>query len=217
MYARLRSQVSAFSESGSSEGNLEKIFRLIHALGRCYVFIDEADQSLGKRDSASGDSGVSGRLYSMLAEEMGSSTNRGKVIWVLASSRPDLIEVDLKRSGRVDFKIPLFPTTNPREGFDLLSMLCEKRDLSITNSLFAQFSTVIPPLLTPGAAEALAVKIYRQARTTSSPLEDVLRSCLADYQNPVPAEIMNFQIEIAAQEASDLDFVPPAFRPKRRA
>ena len=31
---------------GSSEGNLEKIFRLIHALGRCYVFIDEADQSL---------------------------------------------------------------------------------------------------------------------------------------------------------------------------
>src|SRR5271166_5007825 len=36
---------------GSSEGNLEKIFRLIHALGRCYVFIDEADQSLGRRDA----------------------------------------------------------------------------------------------------------------------------------------------------------------------
>jgi SpoVK/Ycf46/Vps4 family AAA+-type ATPase len=30
---------------GSSEG----IFRLIHALGRCYVFIDEADQGLGHR------------------------------------------------------------------------------------------------------------------------------------------------------------------------
>jgi SpoVK/Ycf46/Vps4 family AAA+-type ATPase len=46
---------------GSSEGNLEKIFRLIHALGRCYVFIDEAEQALGRRDSASGDSGVGGR------------------------------------------------------------------------------------------------------------------------------------------------------------
>jgi hypothetical protein len=77
---------------GSSEGNLEKIFRLIHALGRCYVFIDEADQALGRRDAATGDSGVGGRIYSMLAEEMGSSSNRGKVIWVLASSRPDLIE-----------------------------------------------------------------------------------------------------------------------------
>ncbi len=30
---------------GSSEGNLEKIFRLIRGLGRCIVFIDEADQA----------------------------------------------------------------------------------------------------------------------------------------------------------------------------
>src|SRR5882672_10022455 len=116
---------------GSSEGNLEKIFRLIHALGRCYVFIDEADQALGRRDSASGDSGVGGRIYSMLAEEIGGSTNRGRVIWVLASSRPDLIEVDLKCPGRVDVKIPLFPTTTPREGFDLIRMLCGKRGLAI--------------------------------------------------------------------------------------
>ena len=36
---------------GSSEGNLEKIFRLVRALGRCMVFIDEADQTLGRRDS----------------------------------------------------------------------------------------------------------------------------------------------------------------------
>ena len=38
---------------GSTEGNLEKIFRLLQALGRCLVFIDEADQALGKRDSGS--------------------------------------------------------------------------------------------------------------------------------------------------------------------
>ena len=51
-------------------------------------FIDEADQALGRRDASSGDSGISGRIYSMLAEEMGNSSNRGSVIWVLASSRP---------------------------------------------------------------------------------------------------------------------------------
>ncbi len=39
---------------GSSEGNLEKIFRLIRALGRCIVFIDEADQTLGRRESGTG-------------------------------------------------------------------------------------------------------------------------------------------------------------------
>src|SRR6516225_7170266 len=151
---------------GSSEGNLEKIFRLIHALGRCYVFIDEADQALGRREANSGDSGVGGRIYSMLAEEMGSSTNRGKVIWVLASSRPDLIEVDLKRPGRVDLKIPLFPTTTPREGFDLLKMLCAKRGLTIPENSFASLEACIPSLLTPGAAEALVMKVYRQVRTS---------------------------------------------------
>ena len=199
---------------GSSEGNLEKIFRLIHALGRCYVFIDEADQALGRRDASTGDSGVGGRIYSMLAEEMGSSTNRGKVIWVLASSRPDLIEVDLKRPGRVDLKIPLFPTTTPREGFDLLRMLCAKRGLAVPEISFPSLESRIPLLLTPGAAEALVMKIYRQVRTSSSSLDDVLQDCLTEYQNPIAPEVMEFQIQIAANEASALEFVPQIFRRK---
>ena len=199
---------------GSSEGNLEKIFRLIHALGRCYVFIDEADQALGRRDSSSGDSGVGGRIYSMLAEEMGSSTNRGKVIWVLASSRPDLIEVDLKRPGRVDVKIPLFPTTTPREGFELIRVLCGKRGISVPESSFEALEARIPPLLTPGAAEALAVKIYRQVRTGACKPDEVLALCLSEYQSPVAPEVMAFQIQIAANEATDLEFVPLIFRRK---
>ena len=49
---------------GSTESNLEKIFRLLDALGRCIVFVDEADQALGRRNADSGDSGVSGpRLW----------------------------------------------------------------------------------------------------------------------------------------------------------
>ena len=64
------------------------------------------DPPLGRRESGPGDSGLSGRLYSMIAQEMSYTANRGKVIWVLASSRPDLIEVDLKRPGRIDLKVP---------------------------------------------------------------------------------------------------------------
>jgi hypothetical protein len=202
---------------GSSEGNLEKIFRLIHALGRCYVFIDEADQALGRREASSGDSGVSGRIYSMLAEEMGSSMSRGRVIWVLASSRPDLIEVDLKRPGRVDLKIPLFPTTTPQEGFDLLRVLCARRGLAVDENSFDSLESCIPPLLTPGAAEAVVMKIYREVRTTPAPLNDVLRQCLTEYQNPIQPAVMAFQIQIAAEEASVLEFVPPIFRRRSSA
>jgi len=198
---------------GSSEGNLEKIFRLLHALGRCVVFIDEADQALGRRDSGSGDSGVSGRLYSMMAEEMGDTRNRGKILWILASSRPDLIEVDLKRPGRVDVKIPIFPSTDPVESFGLLRALCARQGLGIDPGSFEEIKDRMPPLLTPGAAESLAVKIYRRVKTRAgmTPLA-ALRECLEDYQSPVPRETMEFQIRLAVAEASDLDFVPEPFR-----
>ncbi|MCX7046482.1 MAG: ATP-binding protein, partial [Candidatus Sumerlaeota bacterium] len=181
---------------GSSEGNLEKIFRLLHALGRCFVFVDEADQSLGKRDSGGEDSGVSGRLYSMMAEEMSNTRNRGKIIWILASSRPDLIEVDLKRPGRVDVKIPIFPTSTAAEGFALIRALCKRRGVVIAESDLASVEKMIPNWLTPGAAEALAVKVYRVSRTQSKTPLDALRECLEDYQAPVSLQVMKAQIQL---------------------
>ena len=198
---------------GSTEGNLEKIFRLLQALGRCYVFIDEADQAIGRRESASGDSGISGRIYSMLAEEMGSSGNRGKLIWILASSRPDLIEVDLKRPGRIDVKIPLFPTINRRESFELIRVLCTRHQLTLGEDDYKTVADSLPVLLTPGSAETLAVKIYRIVRTENKSPAEALRALVTDYQNPVPLDALQFQIELAVKEASDLEFVPNIFRP----
>lgn len=195
---------------GSSEGNLEKIFRLIRALGRCIVFVDEADQTLGRRDSGSGDSGLSGRIYSMIAQEMADSDNRGRLMWILASSRPDLIEVDLKRPGRVDVKIPLLPTGTVAESAALLNALLKRFD--IAPGADAMKDLPLPLLLTPGAAEALAVKVYRLVRT--GPMEPLaaLAQSLDGYQPPVPADTMEFQMRIAIREATDMAFVPEPLR-----
>jgi hypothetical protein len=197
---------------GSSEGNLEKIFRLVRALGRCMVFIDEADQTLGRRDSGGGDSGLSGRLYSMIAQEMSNTANRGRVAWILASSRPDLIEVDLKRPGRVDVKVPLLPTSTPAESAQLVAALAKRYGLALGADELARIEARLPTLLTPGAAEALVVKAYRQARTQNAAPAAALEACLEGYQNPVPADVLDFQMRIAVREATDLSFVPPAFR-----
>jgi hypothetical protein len=197
---------------GSSEGNLEKIFRLVRALGRCMVFIDEADQTLGRRESGGGDSGLSGRLYSMIAQEMADTANRGRVLWILASSRPDLIEVDLKRPGRVDVKVPLLPTATPAESGLLIGALAKRYGLEIAAADLQRLEPKMPTLLTPGAAEALVVKAYRHARTQNASPAAALEACLTDYQNPVPADVLEFQMRIAIREATDLAFVPPAFR-----
>ncbi|MBB1518677.1 AAA family ATPase [Aquipseudomonas guryensis] len=195
---------------GSSEGNLEKIFRLIRGLGRCIVFIDEADQTLGKRDGGSGDSGLSGRIYSMIAQEMGDADNRGKVIWILASSRPDLIEVDLKRPGRVDVKIPLLPSTTVEESAALLKALLKRFDLKLELAELVKLD--LPLLLTPGAAEALVVKVYRQVRTSKLSALAALKQCLQGYQPPVAEQVLRQQMILAIREATDVAFVPEPLR-----
>jgi hypothetical protein len=193
---------------GSTEGNLEKIFRLLQALDRCYVFVDEADQALGKRDSSGQDAGLSGRIYSMMATEMSRPENRGRVIWVLASSRPDLIEVDLKRPGRVDLKVPIFPTSSPEEGYQLLRSLAKRYTLDLAPT----YEKAVPDLLTPGAAETIIVKAYRVMQTAHISAMEALDRCLAQYQSPVAPDILEAQIKLAIRETSDMEFVPPKIR-----
>ena len=197
---------------GSSEANLEKIFRLIRALGRCVVFIDEADQTLGRRESGSGDSGLSGRLYSMVAQEMANTANRGKVIWVFASSRPDLIEADLKRPGRIDVKIPILPAATPAQGAALIAALATRYGLQMPLEDLASLQDRIPRLLTPGAAEALVVKTYRVASTSQLPAVQALQVSLEGYQGAVPQDVLELQIRLAVREATDLAFVPAELR-----
>ena len=197
---------------GSTEANLEKIFALLHALGRCIVFIDEADQALGRRASGSGDSGVSSRVYSMLAAEMSDTRNRGKILWVLASSRPDLIEVDLKRPGRIDVKVPIFPTATAEEGMILLGALCKRRGIPLDDAAKTGLLPLVPHWLTPGAAEALAVKAYRLTKTGTPSAQEALRTCLQGYLPPVDPLVIKAQMRLASEEATDAEFVPAEVR-----
>lgn len=114
-------------------------------------------------------------------------------------------------------KIPLFPTTTPEESFDLIRVLSKKRGVSLEPNDFTALQPLLPSLLTPGAAETLAVKIYRSVRIANSTPLQATRASLTDYQNPVPLETLEYQIRIAVAEASDLEFVPPVFRPGVKA
>jgi hypothetical protein len=142
----------------------------------------------GQRDAGGNDGGIGGRIYAMLAQEMSDTGNRGKVVWILATSRPDLVEVDLKRPGRVDVKIPLLPTTTAEESFSLIKGLCAKRGAPITDDAYEPLKHLMPRLLTPGAAEAIAVKVYRTTRTRpDTTAQDALMDVLDDYQHPIPS------------------------------
>ncbi len=197
---------------GSTEGNLEKIFRTLRALGRCCVFIDEADQSLGKRDPGGTEPGVSGRIYAMFAQEMSDPANRGRILWILATSRPDLVEVDLKRPGRIDVKIPLFPTATSEESWAMIRGVGKGRGVELPENPPETWATKVPDLMTAGEIDALLTQIQREAVAGKTSLLDALGRRFTHYLRPVGEAVLWEQTRLAVAECSDADFIPERFR-----
>ncbi len=115
---------------GVTEGNLEKILYLLRAIYPVAVMIDEADAVLGDRN-ASGDSGVSSRVFGKIAAFMGDSTNRGRILWFLLTARPDLMPVDLKRQGRAEEHLALFYPQTDAERAELFRTMKRKTKLNM--------------------------------------------------------------------------------------
>ncbi|MBI4814675.1 MAG: ATP-binding protein [Deltaproteobacteria bacterium] len=94
---------------GSTEGNLEKILGVVKAIGNILVIVDEGDRAFGNTSSdGDGDGGTSSRVIARLKEFMSDTTNRGRVLFVMMTNRPDKLDADIKRAGRLDRKIPFF-------------------------------------------------------------------------------------------------------------
>ncbi len=97
----------------------------------------------------------------------------------------------------------------------MLRALCKRQGLEFSDADRTILEPMMPLLITPGAAEALAVKVYRLVKVAGKTPLEAVRQCLDGYQNPVAAEVMDFQVGLAVKEASDLEFVPELFRAKR--
>lgn len=110
---------------GETEANLERVLNVLRSLGPVVVLIDEADALLGTRE-ADGDSGTSSRVFGMIASQMGDTQYRGQIIWVLMTSRPELLPIDLKRQGRAEVHIPMFYPQNETEVREMFRVLAKK-------------------------------------------------------------------------------------------
>jgi hypothetical protein len=198
---------------GATESNLEKIFSVLHALGQVVVFVDEADQAAGKRSGEDGDSGLSGRVYAMLAKEMSDTRNRGRIVWVFATSRPDLLEVDLKRQGRLDVHIPLFPPQTTEEMRGLLISVAKKLKFPLSE-------TDIPPLpegLVLGGNEIEGVlvrslRVYELLPEPRSPLREILGKVLSEVRPSAHTRKLEYMDLVAVKECTDSRFLPPQYR-----
>ena len=115
---------------GETEGNLQRVLTVLRSLGPVIVIIDEADAALGDRNQ-SGDSGTGGRIFSMIAQQMGDTRYRGRIMWMLLTCRPDLLPIDLKRQGRAEVHIPLFYPDSEEEILSMFRVMGRKNDVTV--------------------------------------------------------------------------------------
>lgn len=197
---------------GATEANLERIFEVLRALGQVVVFVDEADQATGKRDGGAQDGGLSGRVYSMLAKEMSETRNRGRIMWVFATSRPDLVEVDLKRQGRLDVHIPLFPPETASEARALLLAIAKKMRLPVGEADLPELPQHV--LLGPSELEGAlvrAMRVHELSAEPRPPLRDTIARVLADVRPSAAGKRLEYMDMVAVKECTDARFLPARF------
>ena len=198
---------------GATESNLEKIFAVLRAVGQVVVFVDEADQAAGKRGGGDDDSGLSGRVYSMLAKEMSDTANRGRIIWVFATSRPDLLEVDLKRQGRLDVHIPLFAPQTADEQAALLLAIAKKLKFPLTAGDLPPFAD--GQLLGGNELEGVlvrALRLHELSEEPRRPIREILADVLKEVRPSPHTRKLEYMDLVAVKECTDARFLPPRYR-----
>ncbi|REL24968.1 ATP-binding protein [Rhodohalobacter sp. SW132] len=198
---------------GVTEGNLEKILSLLRAMSPVAVMIDEADAYLGDR-SASGDSGVSSRVFSQIATFMSNTDHRGRIVWFLMTARPDLMPVDLKRQGRAEEHIALFHPETEEERVELFEVMKKKTGLKLTEEY-------LPKAIKKGTikysgadmeAALTRAKFHAAAEGLKEVTPQILDDVLYDFLPPTYPEEIELQALVAVSECTSRRLLPERFR-----
>jgi SpoVK/Ycf46/Vps4 family AAA+-type ATPase len=196
---------------GETEGNLEKILRVLRAMGPVAVVIDEADAAVGDRDQG-GDSGTASRVFSMLAAQMGDTKYRGRIIWFLLTCRPDLLPADIKRQGRAEVHIPLFYPANDSEIRQMFEVQARKLGAKLEEDAIPDVTT--ESKLSGADIEGIVTRAWRMAllQNESEFTKEILQSALDSFIASGDDLEKEMQEKIAILECTDSQFLPVRLR-----
>jgi|HubBroStandDraft_6_1064221.scaffolds.fasta_scaffold12045_2 AAA+ superfamily predicted ATPase len=203
---------------GVTEGNLERVLNLLKAMSPIVVIVDEADAQLGDR-SSSGDSGVGNRVFAQIAQFMGNTEYRGKVIWFLLTCRPDLLPVDLKRQGRAEEHIALFYPDTPEERLALLRAMQRKVGLKPLPADIEKFFLDRAGSLSGADIEAVLVRAHMRSSLQNKTAIDAqdLEAAIDDFIPPYYPTEIDLQNLVAVLECTSKSLLPKQYRDMDRA
>jgi transitional endoplasmic reticulum ATPase len=199
---------------GSTERNLERVLATVKAMGPIAVLIDEGDRSFGSGAGDGGDDGTSSRVIARLKEFMSDTDNRGNVLFILLTNRPDKLDTDIKRPGRLDRKVPFFYAENGFDRAEIVKVLIKR--YALTGDVEDQALIALCERL-EGYSNAdlealvlLAVEYHDREPTLA--LIEALAKAAEDFMPPQEREMIDFMELLAVSETSRRSLLPDRFR-----
>jgi len=204
---------------GATEANLERILQVIQAIGQVVVIIDEGDRSFGNQGDGEGDGGTSSRVIARLKEFMSDTSNRGRILFILMTNRPDKLDVDIKRAGRLDRKVPLLYAQTAEEIEAVLLAQVRKHKLSWDVSFPADRAEVSQPMLGLSNADFEAIMMLAAEYAAGPEMDLVSRiskghmlQAMADYLPSRDQKMIEYMELLAVFEASNRQMLPKKYQ-----
>ncbi len=198
---------------GSTEANLERVLTTVRAMGPIALVIDEGDRSFGNQSEDS-DGGTSSRIIARLKEFMSDTENRGQVLFILMTNRPDKLDTDIKRPGRLDRKIPFFYAEHAGERAAVVKAILRRYqvDAVIDDALLEQLCTPLEGY-SNADLEALALLALEFAEREGRPLDiSLLELASQDFMPPREIAMLRYMEMLAVFETSRRSLLPERFR-----
>lgn len=195
---------------GESEKNFKKCLLGAQSQEPVIVFVDEIDTAF--RRGESGDSGVSRNIFSEFLQFTSNTNNRGKVIFIAATNRPDLLDSALKRAGRFDKKIPILLPEVP-ERAEIFKIMIKKYGFETDITDFTPFAEQAENY-TGAEIETVVRKAYELANEddkegtllTTEILDKAIERCRPSTQQ------VEFMTMLAIKECDDKDLLPEKYK-----
>jgi len=139
---------------------------------------------------------------------------RGRILWMLLTCRPDLIPVDLKRQGRAEVHIPLFPPETEQEQQAMLIAMARKNGVTLD----AADLPPIPQGLSGADIESVVVQSRRRAALENLDRPELrhIEETLDHFVSPDYGIEREIQELVAIRECTDVGFLPERLRSMKK-
>jgi SpoVK/Ycf46/Vps4 family AAA+-type ATPase len=191
-----------------SDWDLHRALNIIRSLEPVAVFIDNID-----RIGHTGADGRERRLINQLIDDlvrfMSDPSRRGKVLWIAASNRPDMIRPEFRRPGIFDDVVPLLlPNSEDRE--DILKKALSRNAIPYDNRINFSVPASRTHRCTAAELGVIAMRSYKIARQSDRDTvteQDLVKAADEFIPDCAPG-MYEYIILLAIREANFAPLVP---------